>query len=41
MTEEALQKLKGYEKKYASSYVFMNDMWRYDLVSDQWEDLEV
>lgn len=40
LTEEALKSRKDYDVNFRSSYVFMNDMWRYDLVSDQWEDLE-
>ena len=32
---------KGFDKDFKSSYEFANDMWRYDLISDQWENIEV
>ena len=43
-------KVLDYEQSYArpdfnvkwiSSYEYMADMWKYDLKSDQWENLEV
>ena len=29
------------EKNYQSSYEYMGDLWRYDLISNQWEEVEV
>lgn len=38
---EELMSLKPADALNATSYIFMSDLWRYELESNQWEEVEV
>ena len=36
-----LEEMRDEDARNTTSYVFMSDLWRYDLVANQWEEVEV